>query len=869
MKLNRNGDTRDVGLSLREIRGHLTVAGNVATAWYVIAPQRWAWLSGEARKTNILDAANALTVLLGHRIHIRVTDHPYPAYMWAENLDRATKEPLPGWREMRLKGDYKVIAGSGLSTKEVYLGVEIPLSGGIFGGLFSRTDPLERISERVSDLTHSLTTGRLHAAPATTEQIEWLMHRSIALGLPAPAPLLPNDDGVWEVDELHELADRVEVTHTRMADTVKLRLRGSEEPIERFVTVLTMSRPPRSLTNVQAHELPWMTLTETLDFPVEWSVRMGVVTGEHAAKKMSRQRLLITNLRRDYATHKLAEPGDLAAKGDLAHLIESEMNDAHPSVSSRVHGYIRLAVSGATEKEAVRRAQRVATLYNERLQWRVVPTPPGQWDLLRSFIPGEPFGQELYLRRMGIRNLAAGMPWAASDLGDNRGPYLGDTGVGISRPVMFDPHFGPEVQERSGLTAIIGEQGAGKSALIGRLAADSAERGIKTTVWDPSGPLAKLCTIGHLRPYSRHLDLSTAEPGTLNPYSMIGVPRPEEFLYLPDVVAIDDRDERKAKAFGLYEAEFKYAEAERKGVVRDVIMGLLGPNITGMPETEFVVGDAIRAVQPSPAATLWDVVHALDNHPETHGQRVANRLRDAAELPLARLYFPEPGARTDQGAIDEVTLLVITMPGLQLPASGVHPSTWDDRTRASITAMNLATLFAAKRTYGGHDRLAPKMLALDEVAQLGRWSTGVSFINRLARDTRKWNIAALVGSQNPEDLIGTSDENPGLGVVNLASAAFVGKMHDQGAARNALRLLGVPQDDGLAGRLLSLSPSAAADYYREFVLADQSGNVGTVRVELNHRPELLAALRSGVKGATDHRPAPAARHAAREGVLTS
>ncbi len=49
------------------------------------------------------------------------------------------------------------------------------------------------------------------------------------------------------------------------------------------------------------------------------------------------------------------------------------------------------------------------------------------------------------------------------------------------------------------------------------------------TLLDPSGPLARLCAMPELRPYSRVLNLTGSEHGTLAPYSLIPTPLRSEF----------------------------------------------------------------------------------------------------------------------------------------------------------------------------------------------------------------------------------------------------------------------------------------------------------------------------------------------------
>ena len=92
-----------------------------------------------------------------------------------------------------------------------------------------------------------------------------------------------------------------------------------------------------------------------------------------------------------------------------------------------------------------------------------------------------------------------------------------------------------------------------------------------------------------------------------------------------------------------------------------------------------------------------------------------------------------------------------------------------------------------------------KLVGLDEAHFMEGWRSGRSFLVRLARDSRKWNLAALVASQNPRDILG-------LDVQNLVSTVFVGRIaEDAEIAAEALRLLRVPVDDGYEAVLASLS----------------------------------------------------------------
>src|SRR4030095_5833829 len=99
----------------------------------------------------------------------------------------------------------------------------------------------------------------------------------------------------------------------------------------------------------------------------------------------------------------------------------------------------------------------------------------------------------------------------------------------VRRPVFLDLHFPMEVRERSGLGVFVAEPGGGKSTLLGALGYLAARRGVQVTLLDPSGSLARLCAMPELRPFSRVLNLTGSEQGTLAPYALTPKPVRSEF----------------------------------------------------------------------------------------------------------------------------------------------------------------------------------------------------------------------------------------------------------------------------------------------------------------------------------------------------
>jgi hypothetical protein len=273
------------------------------------------------------------------------------------------------------------------------------------------------------------------------------------------------------------------------------------------------------------------------------------------------------------------------------------------------------------------------------------------------------------------------------------------------------------------------------------------------------------------------------------------------------------------------------AAQDRKLLAMDVIKMLLPASVDALPQTSLVVSDAVRSTRGERTASLWDVVEHLERQDQGHGRVVANYLRDMAELPLSRLFFP----RADPGATRlSSTLTVLTMPGLVLPPRSVPRDHWSTSEQLAVPLLHLASWYATRAVYG-REMQSRKLVALDETHFLGEWSAGRALFTRLGRDSRKWNTCVLASSQNPSDVLG-------MDVANFMSAAFVGRIEDEDAAKDGLRMLRVPTGVGYERALATLSSGRGDAAMREFVMRDVDGHVDRLCVDLTANPQLLEVL---------------------------
>jgi hypothetical protein len=821
-----------VDLAITEIAGHLTFTANTVTAWYWLPEVRWAFRPDAEREALLAAISEQYAGLAGFRLHLRRTTRPFPADQWARVVDANTPHPLPGVGAGPTWADHLVSAQKHLlsvnhAEGQTYLGITFARRtlGDTFaeriGRLFNKgvaDAERRRMARTVEQFDEVLGAFGMRGRRTTAAELEWLLYRSVALCMSPPGHMSTLEHGHWESGDLLALTEQIERYRTPYGSTVKLvnRLTGEE----RHVAVLTVGRM-EPLEIPERHE-PWIHFHERMPWPMEVSSRIDILGPNDSFRNLEHRLRLIRSQQSDYSDHGIDAPPELERLAKRALTIGDEISTGLPVDSSRAHGWHRIAIGGRTREECLERARRLTQFYSRELRISLQHPKNQDW-MAREFIPGEPLANTGYLRRMPVKLFAAALPQAASTVGDRRGDLIGRTAGTSRRPVFLDLHFPMEVRERSGLAVFVAEPGGGKSTLMGALGYLAARRGVQVTLLDPSGPLARLCAMPELAPYARVLNLTGSEQGTLAPYALIPTPARGHFATGPG----GDRE---------FEIAISNARAERRMLVQDICMMLVPPQVAREASTATMLRHAVRQVPAEEASTLDDVVRTLREAGDHDGQELANLLLDTAEMPLATLFFgsPPPGLL---GA--DAAFTVITMAGLRLPDLKIEREYWSAEEALALPMLHTAHRLAVRRSYGG-DMSRRKLVGLDEAHFMEGWRSGRSFLVRLARDSRKWNLSALVASQNPKDILG-------LDVQNLVSTVFVGRIaEDTEVAAEALRLLRVPTDVGYEQTLASLSQVDASSStrlgFREFVMRDVDGRVQKIRVDVSYVQDLLTYL---------------------------
>ena len=343
-----------------------------------------------------------------------------------------------------------------------------------------------------------------------------------------------------------------------------------------------------------------------------------------------------------------------------------------------------------------------------------------------------------------------------------------------------------EIRERSGLAVFVAEPGGGKSTLLGALGYLAARRGVQVTLLDPSGPLARLAAMPELAPYSRVLNLTGSEQGTLAPYALIPTPLRAHFAAGP----AGDRE---------YEIALSNARAERRMLVQDICSMLVPPQVAREASTATLLRHAVR-----PGARRGDV-HA--------GRRRRAACRRWATTTATELATPAAGHRRD-AARDAVLRLAAARPARRRrgadrdhdgrPAAA-RP---EDRARVLVGRGGAGAADAAHRAPAGRTPLLRRRrctpASWSASTRATSWRAG-------APAGRSWSGSPATpasGTSRPWSPRRTRSDILGLDVQNLVSTVFVGRIAaDPEIAAEALRLLRVPTDVGYEETLASLSAS--------------------------------------------------------------
>ena len=787
-----------IELAITEIAGHLTFTPNTVTAWYWLPEVRWAFRPDADREALLVAISEQYAGLAGFRLHLRRTTRPFPADEWARTRRPATPPGrCPTSPARRRWGDHLVGAQRHLlslnhAEGQTFLGIT-----------FARRTLGDTFAER---LRRHFRPGRPATPSAsgwarTVEQFDEVLGafgmrgRRVTAGragvaaLPlgraghGPArrcsPARPAASGTAAT--CSPSPSRSSATAPRTASTVKLvnRLTGEE----RHVAVLTVGRM-EPLEIPERHE-PWLHFHERLPWPMEISV----------PGRRPRPRRLVPQPRAPAADDPLpaarlrrARHGRAARAGAAGPAgAGARRRDDHRPAGRLVPG-ARLAPARGRRRAPARSASNgpAGSSSSTQRELRISLQHPKSQDCA---------GPRVHPRR-AARQHRLPAPDAGQAARRRAAPGRVHCGRPARRPDRADRRHLAAGRSSSTCTSRwrSGSAPAWPSSSPSPAAA-SPPCSARWATWPPGAASRSPCStrparwpgcaqMPELRPYSRVLNLTGSEQGTLAPYALIPTPQRGALRRRrrPATRSSDrglQRPGRAPHAGPGHLLDAGAAAGRPRGVHRHRCCAT--PSGRCRPRRRPPWTTSSRCLQAMPATTTrrswatccstpprcrWPCCSSARRRPAPLGDRRRAHRHHHGRPAAAR---PEDRAR------------VLVGRGAARPADAAHRP-----------PAGRAPLLRRR-----HD--PRKLVGLDEAHFMEGWRSGRSFLVRLARDSRKWNLAALVASQNPQDILG-------LDVQNLVSTVFVGRIaEDAEIAAEALRLLRVPVDDGYEAVLASLS----------------------------------------------------------------
>lgn len=874
-------------LAATAIRGHLLAEPTGVWAWFALSPVRHYFADPSERETHRAQLAARWVDLVGHRIHLRVTEHPYAYATWAKwYLRRTEQNRLPdpptgeSFEDMTAAMQER-IRDLGLTVPAAYLGVRVatrrPLTGrdlerllaagratghlpagatmpsgiplgrngsaaGSAGGAGSAgtdlvpldvPDPGAGLDDRLADVARGL--DRVSAAVArpglaglrmSARGLAWLLNSSLTPGMAVAPESLDAASAGWDPDTVEEFTAPVHTTCEPYAPAVQVRaVRGGAERTV-WASVATLTRTPeRALDDVRHPLFAW---TRTLDYPVQWSAVWDVVDGADLAKEATRVREHLD----DQIDH-LVEQGKkpqrrLLRLKDHAARVEDERTSPFPDTRVRLVGQTRALVLGDSAQEAVERRDAFVKAA-VAAQGALFSAHAGQWQALREFVPGEPAAATGFVRSVPGGLAATFGPSVATRVGDTTGPYRGYVTRTAATPFHFHPQDGPE-HGRSGLQLIIATLGSGKSYVGAGTFELAVREGQHCGALDPAGRMRELLRLEHLNGHVRDMDLQHATNGLFIPWRQVPEPSRAEFTVDrgsfragPD----GDAAHRRAveSADGAYERAVQAASEERRSLAVELFMSRLPAQVSeDNPYARLVVRAGVNAAGGEHATDPWAAVDAMAREGRD-GAVFARMITESAAGLGGRLMLPPKGWR--ETATDMLSdSIIITARNLPIPTPGVPRRQWTEAEQFAAGMTRAASWYLTRMMYGSGQ--TPKFINLEEAGDIGGDESVRGLAARASLHTRKSNTALLVAVQNPLKI---EQIDPEIG--NLVGTTFLGTLTTLEAAQSALRLAGLPAM--YAPVLLRLDVG-------EFLVTDHAGNTQTVAFDGEYRPHVHRLL---------------------------
>ena len=635
---------------------------------------------------------------------------------------------------------------------------------------------------------HNKVNTRLKAEPVTEEDIQWLIRRNFYRGM-SKSPILKNWSPEYTVHFKEYEEGEITVRRPLFYDVLRLSeglvddspkrslilkqiIRGDE--VQGHVAFLTVANVPYEM------EFPgeeWMYIIQSLDFPVEISVRTETMDNRKAlAAVRNKQKELKDQDRHARETGNDTGLNVLEGRQE-AHELEAHLQKTRMPL---VKTSIILAVSATDEDELKRRCDTVKDMYQD-MMFQIEQPYGDQWLAFNEFLPGAKRYVSDYVHFMEPAAVAGGMFGATKQLGDGEGFFIGSTGI-LDQPVYIKPNRAAQgirgTRTNALSAAFLGSLGGGKSFSANLITYLSVLSGGKALVIDPKGERGN---------WQRDLyDLGEQ-------VNIISLSTKEEDIGRLDPFSIHD-DLKEAETLAL-----------------DILTFLTGVRLDDS-ERFPKLSNAVHEVSKEEKPCLTKVVEKLLNSEDKSARLLGSHIQSFSKLSFAQLLFGD--GENDSAISLETALNVLQIQNLELPAPDTPQEKYNLSQMLSIAMMLPISSFALKFIHS--DRNIFKVVLLDEAWSVLNTSQGSHLATRLVRAGRSMNAGIYFVTQNANDLL---DEK----MKNNLGMKFAFRSTDPKEIENVLSLLNLKNTEYNASTLRELQNG-------QCLFQDITGRVGVVSI---------------------------------------
>ncbi|WP_433573719.1 ATP-binding protein [Streptomyces sp. CA-251247] len=852
-------------IPFRHIAGHLvwSTSGGVWAIWRV-TPVGGRYVPARVRDELLNRVTGLVRSLAGAPRLFGLAARVDPGEVADQMVDGVPWQRLPAWAETTAAG-LDLLAGQEMHRRTLWLALPLSSPHGRFDlaatGAAMWTElsaalglpPAPVSAAEVSDYTDQA--GRLQAAfggglelrPASPAEIVWMVQHAVHRGL--EEPLLADAEqstlyggrvrgGVLRSPTYADLgqvrlAEGGRPLDARSGDDASLKAgrkakaRASRQgqPWWRKDGVSPLLRrwlqvESETGTGYQAHlalaELPaaramdsadLLAQLEGLDFPVDFTVDLQVVTAERAKEQVRRKKKELLDQAEQYGAQPTGMPHSLPeAAGDLA---EVDARLSRTSVEVEVQSVTVLTVWGPDAVTCDARARALAGLLSGG-DYRAV-RPHGMQEALFSLgLPGavRPAAVREFTQHQLSEDWAATGAFTNTTVGDPTGLMVGiDLDCGTIRPVLLNIADAPR-RNASASVGIVGDLGAGKSVLEKLLTSAVVDRGGRAIVIDRT-PIREWATFAKSAAGNRCqvIDAAKAEL-SIDPLRVFGGPTGAHYAqsYLTLQLGIGPMS---ASGAVLHHAVEEVAAGDDPSMAR--VLAVL---------QTMAGNEAGTATRRDASATMADLLQIVSSNPLA-----------------AMVFHPDLPPVTLDGDLG-ADMVVVTTTGLTLPPREAFANVDVLRQQPLEALIGRAVLYliaAIARQAAFTDPSRFCAVAMDECYWLTSSAEGSALVHEILHDGRKHGAGCILAAHDFDEL------GPDAG---LLAYKIVARTSDQARARKALSFLGLDSDAEDLVRLVTtgLSPVGQPAREGEMLLRDPRMQVGRIKVHVPPVPRIQNAI---------------------------